>query len=156
FGSGGFGGVQPPPSRSIQIGFVIAYGVVMCVRGGRSLPVIGSVDRSMPAASAPRMIVASSGGNSVAEMTGNMLPLPVTSATTQLSVVGVTVTLVENSLPLPIGILATTALFMYTVRWSTFAQLGARTWISTVAGPALVTISPIPLPLIVMSMNGAF
>ena len=68
---------------SIQIGFVIAYGVEKCVRGGFSFAAIGSDDRSSPIASALMITVASSGGNSVGELTGNMFVAPVTSATTQ-------------------------------------------------------------------------
>src|SRR5262245_41438163 len=65
------GGVHVPlPSASIQIGFVIAYGVAGCCVFGFKLDVIGNALRSSPAETAVMITVASSGGNSTGELTG--------------------------------------------------------------------------------------
>ena len=83
--SAGSGAVQPLPSRSIQIGLVIAYGVTTWVVSGTSGEASGRLDRSSPDDSAVISTDASSGGNSTGVTTGNMFTEPVTSATTQLS-----------------------------------------------------------------------
>src|SRR5262245_17915770 len=76
--SGGCGELQPPPSMSTQIGLVIAYGTTNTVLSGLAVPGV-SPERSRPAPSALITTDASSGSNSLAVTTGNMLRVPVTS-----------------------------------------------------------------------------
>src|SRR5262249_3074479 len=83
--SGGFGGFQPLPSTSIQIGLVIACGVWIWMRFGLRFEVGGRGERWRPNPSAVRDTGASTGGYSLGVRAGNMLLEPVTSATTQLS-----------------------------------------------------------------------